>query len=353
MHRRGLSITEVLIAIFIMAIGMISLLALFPIGILRMAESIRANRVGQAATNAQAIAELHKLWSTSDNRYIEGAIRSTRGLYIDDNDPQTPDGTYTFLPFTCPVYIDPIGSSLWPNANPYRPTPQQPTDVSGDPVGALVIPGFGVNIGIPRAYCNVTPPLSRRELLYRWFTLEDELTFLPSGLPVPPPPPIVPVERQRRISWAYLWRRPRWNDQDVVEVSVVVYSGRQLAGTPFPGGSVTQEFRCGGPPGSYANFPWNHRVFVAGNRFAALNWGSPTNAQAVRPGYWVLDATVMRISDNPYVWITNGFFYQVVNVLSEPDANGIQLIELDRPARADGYVAVFPLGVVDVFIIRE
>lgn len=334
MHRRGLSITEVLIAIFLMAIGMISLLALFPIGMLRMADSIRANRIGQAAANAQSLLELYALRDTQNNPYIEQAIRDTPGLFGDhDGNPMTPPN-YMFLnssvPATCPVLIDPIGCTLWPN-------PAAPLS-SGDPVAQTPTP-VGLNLGIPRAYCNVTPPGSSRELLYRWFTLEDEITFVPSGLPVNNP-----VERQRRISWAYLWRRPVWGDPAVADVSVIVYSGRQLAGAPVPGGSMTQEFRCGGPPAA----PYNHCCFVAGSRIAALNWGSPANAQAVRPGYWVLDATVMQISNNPPIWITNGFFYQVVNVLSEPDANGIQLVELDRPARANGYVAVFPLGIVDV-----
>jgi hypothetical protein len=337
MHRRGLSITEVLIAIFLMAIGMISLLALFPIGMLRMADSIRANRIGQAAANAQSLLELHALRDTLSNPHIEQAIRDTPGLFGDhDGNPNTPP-IYLFIndpEATCPVLIDPIGCSLWPNPSALAS--------SGDPVARTNTP-LGPNLGIPRAYCNVTPPGSRPELRYRWFTLEDELTFLPSGQPV-----VNPVERQRRISWAYLWRRPVWGDPAVADVSVIVYSGRQLTGAPLPGGSATQEFRCGGPPAA----PHNHRCFTVGSRVAWLNWGSPINPsgapQAVRPGYWVLDATVMQISNNPPQWITNGFFYQVVNVLSEPDANGIQPVELDRPARANGYVAVFPLGIVDV-----
>jgi hypothetical protein len=46
-------------------------------------------------------------------------------------------------------------------------------------------------------------------------------------------------------------------------------------------------------------------------------------------------------------WHLNGFFYQILNV-GDIDQNGRQLIELDRPAREDGYMAVIPIGIVDV-----
>ena len=338
--RRGLSITEVLIGIFLMAIGMISLLALFPIGILRMADSIRSNRVAAAAGNAQSLLELHRLRDTVNNPWIEVAIQNIPGLYVPGPTPGS--GAYLFEEdptATMPVYIDPIGAHLWFN----------PATQSADPVAAGHPVGATVNLGIPRAFTSRCPPGTHRSLLYRWHTLEDEMTFLASGVPTANPL-ADPVERQRRISWAYLWRRPVWQDRAVADVSVVVYSGRQIAGLPRPGGSAQVEIRSGGPAGAFAGTPWNGRCFIAGSRLAAVAWGSPGNAQALRPGYWVLDATVLRIpqANGGARWLTNGFFYRVVNVLSEPDAQGQQLIELDRPARADGYVAVFPLAVVDV-----
>ena len=52
MNRRGATLMEVLVAIFIMAIGMMALLVLFPIGALSMAQAIQDERCGQAAANA-------------------------------------------------------------------------------------------------------------------------------------------------------------------------------------------------------------------------------------------------------------------------------------------------------------
>src|SRR5687767_14193572 len=52
-RRRGATLIEVLVAIFIMAIGLLALLTLFPIGALRMAQSIQDERTGAAAMNAR------------------------------------------------------------------------------------------------------------------------------------------------------------------------------------------------------------------------------------------------------------------------------------------------------------
>jgi hypothetical protein len=363
--RRGLSITEVLIAIFIMAIGMISLLALFPIGMIRMSQAIRTNRVALTAGNSQALAELHRLradWnSTLQLSAVLDAVRKepllydavTNNVFLFPYDPSTTAGQL----HTCPVYVDPVGSSLWehlPSANVnyanYR---------AGDPVGRAKVGGetpadtstiLAANIGIPRSFSAYAPYGSHRSVLYRWYTLEDEVTFTASGLAVSNP-----AERERRISWAYLWRRPVWQDEGVVDVSLVLYSNRMIAGlgnsngTANTGNIFRQEFKAGGPAGAFAGTTWTNRAFIKNSRQAALNWTSPQLAQAVQPGYWVLDATMLDnnspLGDNQ--WHLNGYFYQITNV-GDVDANGQQTIELDRPARADGYVAVIPLGVVDV-----
>jgi len=352
--RRGLSITEVLIAIFIMAIGMISLLALFPIGMIRMAQAIRSNRVALASGNAQSLLELQLLRDARSNPWIEHAIRREPALYdAMNNQYRFANSPALAQLHTCPVYIDPIGSSLWqhlPSANPYDQYQ------AGDPLGRFA--GLAVeptvpqaNIGIPRSYSSFAVPGAHRSVLYRWYTVEDDLTFTPSGLAVSNP-----VERERRISWAYLWRRPVWAEEAVADVSLVLYNGRLIAGRGNSGGTqnvngvIAQEYKCGGPPGVYQSTAWNGRTFARNSRIAALNWGSPAQAQAVQVGYWVLDATMLPPTSpvpGDGLWHLNGFFYQVVNV--EPvDGNGMQLIELDRPAREDGYVAVFPIGIVDV-----
>src|SRR5438105_4707990 len=54
--RTGATLTEVLVAIFVMAIGLLALLTLFPLGALSMAQAIKDNRTAHSGKNAFAIA---------------------------------------------------------------------------------------------------------------------------------------------------------------------------------------------------------------------------------------------------------------------------------------------------------
>src|SRR6516225_10240407 len=56
MKRTGATLVEVLVAIFVMGIGLIAVLALFPLGVIRMAQAIQDGRTGNIALNAEAIA---------------------------------------------------------------------------------------------------------------------------------------------------------------------------------------------------------------------------------------------------------------------------------------------------------
>ena len=54
-RRSGATLLEVLVAIFVMGIGLLALLVLFPLGALRMWEAIQADRIAQAARMASGI----------------------------------------------------------------------------------------------------------------------------------------------------------------------------------------------------------------------------------------------------------------------------------------------------------
>ena len=55
--RQGVSLIEALMAIFVTAIGLLSLLVLFPVGAFRMAQAITDDRSAHAAANAFALME--------------------------------------------------------------------------------------------------------------------------------------------------------------------------------------------------------------------------------------------------------------------------------------------------------
>src|SRR5713101_6396788 len=54
--RSGSRLVEVLVAIFVMGLGLIALLTLFPIGMLRMAQAIHDDKCSTAAANAHVMA---------------------------------------------------------------------------------------------------------------------------------------------------------------------------------------------------------------------------------------------------------------------------------------------------------
>src|SRR5437763_12971326 len=53
--RPAVTLTEVLVAIFVMGIGLLALLVLFPLGALSMAQALKDDRASQAAAQAAAI----------------------------------------------------------------------------------------------------------------------------------------------------------------------------------------------------------------------------------------------------------------------------------------------------------
>src|SRR3954447_9298845 len=57
-RRQGATLVEVLVAIFVMGLGLIALLTLFPLGAIRMAQAIQDDRCATAVANADAIAKM-------------------------------------------------------------------------------------------------------------------------------------------------------------------------------------------------------------------------------------------------------------------------------------------------------
>src|SRR5438874_2667108 len=56
--RSGLTLMEVLVAIFVTSLGLLGLLALFPVGALSMSKAIQSERATECALNADAAANM-------------------------------------------------------------------------------------------------------------------------------------------------------------------------------------------------------------------------------------------------------------------------------------------------------
>ncbi|MBL8796743.1 MAG: prepilin-type N-terminal cleavage/methylation domain-containing protein, partial [Planctomycetia bacterium] len=241
-RRSGVTLTEVLVAIFVCGLGLMALMTLFPLGAANMAQAIDDDRCAHSAANASAI--LRSAWrvslqTTGTNTYLTGQL-----------EPALRNG---------PVYIDPIGHNIY---------------------GAAALPG-----GIPRmnlGTANYTDAV-------RWCTLLDEIDFAPTGLP------LTPLSRQGRFSWAWMvrWLRdPGQARMRTLEYQVVVYRNRP---TSQNSGAV--------PRGEYqypANYIGNNVVevpYAAGSKPAIRRGGWVLDATAGSPafGYFF---RVTRVGDD-------------------------------------------------------
>ncbi|MBI2803902.1 MAG: prepilin-type N-terminal cleavage/methylation domain-containing protein [Planctomycetes bacterium] len=289
-RRSGVTLVEVLVAIFVMGIGLIALLTLFPIGILRMAQAIREARSTQCGNNGARIAVIQSLHLDAD---------------------VVTDGTFPDL-FVNPGIVDVNGAPIW-NADPYS----ESYPIFVDPVGFYAVPTpdwvgnypallrrrpaeftrRGLNLAVPADFAAMQRNIRRS------FMLQDEFNFEPT-MDDPNVPPGTPqkignvvLRGERNFSWAYMLRRPRAGDPSIVDRAVVVFENRPIALTQ---NQTLQEYVYPGMA-----------FFNDTNNTITVEYTSPTVvAPPVRPGDWILDAT--RYQTSPTNGSGSAFFYKVV-----------------------------------------
>lgn len=245
----GMTLIEVLVAIFVMGIGLIALLALFPIGVLRMAQAIDDGRTAHIAKNADAVA----------------AARGVRG---DSQLTFVPPGTFLgTAPFDYFKY--PEGGAVWPATYAADDTgPSFPVFV--DPIG------YQTNTG-PVAGVKW---LSRRGLSFvgtataatRWFMFLDDVYFQPDATVN------AAFEREYKYQWAYMLHRPTTGDTDPtkVDLKVVVFKNR-----PLLVAGVTERV---------------YAAKVQEQNVVRIDWSAVGTYPQVRPGGWILDATLTPVA---------------------------------------------------------
>jgi Tfp pilus assembly protein PilV len=256
-RRAGVTLIEVLVAIFVTALGLLALLTLFPLGALSMAQAIKDDRVAQTASNAATTLRALDVFTDSD---ITGVLGG--GATAD-----TP----------AVVYFDPLGYHFYSGS-------AQTT------VGGVA--------GVPRssiATLRTASAATRNALIHGWFTSLDEWTFTTDGaqLGVPADDTGQPAAvsggqavRQGRFSWAALLRRSRSSDP-ATEVSIVVYSGRII------------NLTSGLAPATETVYP------VASSSGNVVTVSFTGSVPDIAPGAWILDNTNVP---------GHGYFYRVTGV---------------------------------------
>lgn len=309
--RPGVTLIEVLVSIFIMGIGMLALLVLFPLGAIQMGRALRNDRASSAAALADAIA------LTQDIRHDPVVLSDATVANAFTNPFGTPLTTMSGPSFG--VFVDPFGFLV---------------DTTGT-VGALpgVTPGIRrrsmslVNFTARNAGGPPFAPLTAVEC-GRWCTLLDDLVFNPDATPTAGS---AAIERGGAYTWAWLLRQPLADLRtlpapgygSMVEVSVVVYRGRAVQ---TPGGETTYPVVTGA---------------MDTNSVVLDYTGLPV--PNLRTGVWVLDTTQLSPPNGP----VPGYFYRVVDYLDL--GNNKYQLELETPLKNNATAMTVMEDVVEVF----
>ncbi len=348
-RRPGLSLTEVLVALFIMGIGTIAILTLFPLGALNMAQALRDDRTTQAAGQADAFLRWYVQEAKTDainstpNR-LTGVTGNYERWYGALNDPGSASVSKYLIPTTgraipsYPVVIDPMGYVARGGAASFSGTGR------GGWVGDA---GFGNGdwaayrhtSALPRftlAMVNDTAraPTAADQRLFaqRVCTLLDGMGY-DKGTGGPDTTSGA-IDRDIRYNWLWVVQKAD-STRAPATVTVVVFDRRAPMYAPAGSEEVYTP--------SFAQ-PGQTRISFR-----------PGEVPPVQKGGWLMDATVVaadstgRAFTNPSIkdgvgafteptppqpWIRNANFYRVASITEDPGTGGAD-VELDIPLKAD------------------
>lgn len=403
--REGLSLAEVLIAIFVVGIGLLAVLTLFPLGAMSMARAIKDDRTASHHFNMAAMCR----WIWKDELGLPGTMRDmypeippapVAGAPVrldpllnameNPNYPHNPDlGPGGAIPFPNPAYgVPPVLGASRPRTGPLSHRPSYPVLV--DPIGwnnsFVNLAGAqrywvaGRNDCIPRRSLRVVEwqrssapatnglfivdpdsifPGAKLLMRNRYLTLMEDIGFFRDGTPADMTGTASAgtlgtagsaanlalmrdqVQRDGRYTCAFLLKRPMNNVRSILELTVIVFSGRPAEG-PIREDAYTLRLTKGSTQAE---------LFYTG-----------LDRPRIYKGTWILDGTMTRLEggvpvpdDQPH-----GIFYRVVNVEEDTEGgNPILRLELQEPAESNTFypdanrtpygIGVVMEGVAEVF----
>jgi hypothetical protein len=321
--RPGVTLVEVLIAIFVMALGLLALLTLFPLGALQMAQSIKDDRTSQTAVQADSYLRAYWKHSVMTNQDTPLVQSFSDPLYTSPPLPNPPWGsagtpqfrdfipqpgatvatTYPVVPSapvpSYPVLIDPLGLFARTSADQFW-TGWAPTTPGTTPL----LPRRNLSMAV-----NQT---TFRSAAVQTCCMVDDMTFQQNGQPGPN------LDRQGRYTWAALVQRPRNDAPNVANLTVLVFDGRPpLLATP--GDEVVVQV----PAASFLPTSRSIPSIDVPNR-------STDQLPLIRKGGWIMDGTI-----DPLTGVRNANFYRIAGVTE--NAQGATTtnyaLDLDTPIK--------------------
>jgi hypothetical protein len=265
--RPAVTLMEVLVTMFIMAIGMLAVLVLFPLGAVSMGQALKDDRCTSAASMAEQYAIVKNVrhdpaLALPTPPYPQGSSLFTTQTLT--SPPTTIPATWNGPSF--PVYVDPYAvlaglTTLGTPFPPYTMAPIQRTGVT---------------------YAGSS------QLVDYWFSLPNDITFLSTGTP---DLSAGQVERGREYNWAYLLRRPMAWSHEAVDLTVVVYRKRPVS-----------------VPNVEQTYPATGAQNTSG---VVLTWNPAAQSPNLKRGVWLLDTTPITGTNPP---VPRADFYRVVNI---------------------------------------
>ncbi len=287
-RRAGTTLIEVLVAIFVMGIGLLAILAMFPLGAMKMADGIRDDRIGHCVANARAIASARNLRTDGT---LDNCMNNPTGTVTNQAVYQTapPEGP------SWAVYCDPVGFNTYATGAAGSNTQ---TWVAGRTTDGIARRSVGFVQNAPAIPTGTNTSLAQRMLVS--CALLDDITFGVDGLPAQAVAGSTIVDRGGSYSWAWLLRRPKAGNKTICNVTVVVYTQRSLSmGVKLAGKEAAFQ-------GSFPQGPG-----VPGT--IRLTWTPGAVPPQVKEGGWVFDMTPGPRSGG--IWTPgNANFHRVVSV---------------------------------------
>lgn len=316
--RTGATLVEVLVAIFVMGIGMMALLTLFPIGVLTMRQAIQDDRAASAAANATSVAKM-KIFPSKFDQWLTRADWDFPAAQQQLSSAASDGPSY-------PLMIDTIG------AKNYLPPYSQ--WVGGQGLGT------GIGPGVRRlTFPEPSNPNHAKNLPLIWQIAPDDIVFSKNGIPQELSPGSGVFERNSAYSWSYLMRRPVQGKVSVVETRIIVYNDRPL--------TLNNNLQAGET--------LYRAAFNAGTNTITATWGGPGEPLTPPPisiGGWILDSTPVQQSPPPALKYGPCYakFYRVVSIVQTAGNAADFEIEGRLPSThpATGTIVAIE-GIADVF----
>lgn len=354
-RRSGITLTEILISILIMGVGLISLATLFPLGLIRLRDAQRQSRSGLLSNTATADVDAQSLldkttfaqtWYGPFDPFLQdtedsGAALNVRGTIA-------PGLPFCYDPYWREFAVSPSGGQgVYPNTRvwltgtpPAAPVTQEARFGCGRPrttAGALVKflpdrPAGNASYGLPRLTNFVPPALLPTNTTYRFvasqvgatFASQDDYIFynpndtrilsLPDGTPqltsplVPQMDSNLPASygpiQDYRYTWFVTGRQLDAGNAKAFSGEVVICENRPLAlesiespvntnsGLVAAGETVVEGIFG---YSSRVNAPSNGVGYSSGgDRNVMLRWPTKLVDPEIKVGSWIADVTYER-----------------------------------------------------------